>query len=243
MGGNRALREHYRCRITIPAGEVGHIVPWSAQSCWSAQMDQYAEEFAFDDTLSAGDEFAGGHLRWQAIAAPGHDMDALMFWSAEAGILITGDALWERGLGFVFPGETGDSADNHSSFMAAALATLDAIEALQPRWIIPGHGAPFQGVSAAIDFARSRLTALAADPVKNARAVVRSLFVFALLDQGGMAIDTVPGYLASVPVYRDLGARFLRQESACLAATLVADLVKVGAIRVAGQRIEPTLRA
>ena len=42
MGGNRALREHFACRVTIPAGEVKLVVPWTAQSCWSEQMDQYA---------------------------------------------------------------------------------------------------------------------------------------------------------------------------------------------------------
>ena len=63
MGGNRAMREHYHCRVTIPAGEVKHVVPWTAQSCWSEQMDQYAEQFQFDDTINAGDVFDAGGLR------------------------------------------------------------------------------------------------------------------------------------------------------------------------------------
>ena len=42
-------------------------------------------------------------MLWRAYAAPGHDMDALMFFARDPGILITGDALWEHGLGFVWP--------------------------------------------------------------------------------------------------------------------------------------------
>ena len=247
MGGNRAVRERYACRVTIPAGEVAHIVPWTAQSCWSAQMDQYAEEFQFDDTLAAGDAFDGGGLSWAVIAAPGHDMDALMFWCAAERILITGDALWERGMGFVFPGgasgaDAANAKNASSACIHAAFQTLDAIEALHPRLIIPGHGAPFADVAAALEFARSRLRALAADPIKNARNVAKGLFVFALLDKGSMPASELAAYLASVPVYRDLDERFLHLGFAAMAELLLADLVKGGALRVDAGVMRPTMR-
>ncbi len=242
MGGNRAVRAHYRCRVTIPAGEVSHIVPWTAQSCWAAQMDQYAEEFTFDDTIAAGDRFVAADREWEAIAAPGHDMDALMFWCAEAGVLITGDALWERGMGFVYPQEPGADASGNP-FIDAALRTLAVIEALKPRLVVPGHGAPFANVAAALAFSRRRLAALAADPAKNARTVIKGLFVFSLLDKGSMALAALPEYLARVPVYGELSERFLQLDSKALAESMLADLLTVGAVRVENGNVVPTMRA
>jgi glyoxylase-like metal-dependent hydrolase (beta-lactamase superfamily II) len=39
MGGNAAVTHQYGCRITIPEGEVKHVVPWTPQSVWMAQFD------------------------------------------------------------------------------------------------------------------------------------------------------------------------------------------------------------
>lgn len=234
MGGNRRLREHFACRITIPQGEVEHVMPWTAQSCWSLETDQYAEQFDFDDTIAAGEDFDAGGLKWQAIAAPGHDMGALLFWCEAERILITGDALWERGMGFVWPSDAADLSGDSGSNMPihAAFATLDVIEALNPRLIIPGHGAPFVNVAKALEFTRSRLAAFARDPVKNARHVVKTLFVFALLDKGSMAFSVLPEYLSGVPVYRDMSERFLSLSFDQMAAMLMKDLTANGAVKL-----------
>jgi len=241
MGGNRALRAHYECRVTIPAGEVKHVVPWTAQSCWSEEMDQYAEEFEFDDTIAAGDTFEAGGLHWETHAAPGHDMDALMFFAKQPGILMTGDALWERGLGFVWPEKI--HATDPNPHIHAALAALDRIEKLNPRIIVPGHGAPFTDVARALADARGKLGAFATDPVKNARHVAKILFVFALLDRRAMDLAAVPAYLASVPVYRRLREEFLGGENDELATRMIEELVKGGALKVHGGRVTPTMRA
>lgn len=245
MGGNRALRETYACRITIPSGEVEHVTPWTSQSCWSLETDQYAEQFDFDDTISAGDSFDGGDLSWRAIAAPGHDMGALLFWCEQERMLITGDALWERGMGFVWPTEVSElSVRNVSnSPIHEALETLDMIERLAPRLIIPGHGAPFTDVGKALAVSRSRLIAFAKDPAKNARHVVKTLFVFALLDKGSISVAMLPKYLAGVPVYCDMSARFLRLSVDEMAAMLIKDLFANGAVKLDNNLIKPTMRA
>ena len=95
--------------VVIPEGEVQHVVPWTAQSCWSEQMDQYAEEFAIDATLATGDIVHAGGRDWSAVAAPGHDMDAVMFFADDGRILVSGDALWQKGMGFVWPESAGES--------------------------------------------------------------------------------------------------------------------------------------
>ena len=241
MGGNRALREHYRCRVTIPEGEVKHVVPWTGQSCWSEQMDQYAEEFAFDDTIAAGDTFEAGGVTWQAIAAPGHDMDALLFYAEESGVLITGDALWQRGMGFVWPDI--DPETGRNVHIDTAMATLDVIEKLSPKVIVPGHGAPFTELSQSLDDARRKLQVFEHDRAKNARHVAKSLFVFALLDRREMKVAEVPAYLESVPVYGQLRETFLHGSNAELAARMLADLTRAGAVAVEGGIVRPTMRA
>ncbi len=240
MGGNRALAAHFGCEVVIPEGEVRHVVPWTEQSCWSAQMDQYAEEFTIDATLRAGDEFHAGGRDWRAVAAPGHDMDALMFFAADGGILVSGDALWEKGMGFVWPERDGGA---QTGFIEAAMATLDVIESLRPDLVIPGHGAPFRTVDAALAESRSRLNAFSRDAAKHARHVVRALFVFSLLDRGSMRADAVAGYIRQVPVYAQMREQFLGGTNEELADALVADLLRAGAIHVAGDVLYPTMRA
>ena len=238
MGGNAAMASAYGCRITIPEGEVKHVVPWTPQSVWMEQFDQRADPFHFDDTLAAGDTFEGGGFTWQAHAAPGHDMDALMFFEPSHGLLISGDALWEDGLGFVWPVESGPNP-----WIAAARSALDTIEKLRPAIVIPGHGKPFAGVDSALGRARSRLDALERDPVRNARHVVKVMFVFALLDKGAMPAADVASYVGRVACYRDMSRRFLNLDDAALAEWLVDDLVRAGAVSSSHGVLRPTMAA
>lgn len=241
MGGNRAVRARYDCRVTIPEGEVKHIVPWTEQSCWAAEMDQYAEEFAFDDTMVAGDSFEGGGLTWQAHAAPGHDMDALVFFAPEPRILITGDALWERGMGFVWPQLSHGAQPN--PFIDSARVALDTIEKLDPAIVVPGHGAPFSAVAGALADARGKLAAFERDPARNARHATKSLFVFALLDRREMNVADVPAYVASVPVYRRMREQFQLGGNEEFAARMLEELLAAKALRVEGGFVRPTMRA
>jgi glyoxylase-like metal-dependent hydrolase (beta-lactamase superfamily II) len=237
MGGNAAIAGVYGCRITIPAGEVRHVEPWTPQSVWMAQFDQKADPFRFDDTLAAGGCFEGGGFEWEAYAAPGHDMDALMFFEPVNRILISGDALWENGMGFVWP-EEGDNPN-----IAAAHQAVSTIEKLDPAIVIPGHGKPFFDAAGAIAEVRSRLEAFARDPRKNARHVIKVMFVFALLDRRQMALGEVADYLARVPCYRMLSEKFLGQAPETLAESLVQDLARVGAIAVTDGIVRPTAAA
>ena len=237
MGGNAAIAAAHGCRVTIPAGEVKHVVPWTPQSVWMAQFDQKADPFHFDDTLAPGDRFEGGGFEWQVHAAPGHDMDALMFFEPENRVLISGDALWENGMGFVWPEEAANP------FIDAAYEALARIERLDPAVVIPGHGVPFADARGSVANVREKLAGFARDPAKNARHVVKVMFVFALLDRQSMAVDEVAGYLGSIPCYRQMSERFLGLDAAALAAWLLPDLERAGAIRIAGGVVRPTMAA
>ncbi|HEU4664541.1 MAG TPA: MBL fold metallo-hydrolase [Dokdonella sp.] len=154
MGGNAAIASAYGCRITIPEGEVKHVDPWTPQSVWMAQFDQRADPFHFDDTIAAGDTFEAGGFTWEAHGTPGHDMDALVYFEPANRILVSGDALWENGMGFVWPEQGANPA------IAAAHEALDTIARLDPQVVIPGHGAPFSAVGDAIAAAREATDAL-----------------------------------------------------------------------------------
>lgn len=237
MGGNAAVASAFGCRITIPEGEVKHIVPWTPQSAWMAQFDQRADPFHFDDTIRAGDRFAAGGFEWQAHAAPGHDMDALMFFEPTHRLLISGDALWEDGMGFVWPEE------GRNPFIEAAREALATIERLDPAVVIPGHGRPFADARGSIATVRSKLDAFERDPVKCARHVVKVMFVFALLERQRMPVAEVAGYVGRVPCYRQMSGRFLGLEPEALAAWMVEDLQRAGAVRLEDGVLRPSMPA
>jgi hypothetical protein len=90
---------------------------------------------------------------------------------------------------------------------------------------------------------RSRLDAFERDPAKNARHVVKAMFVFALLDRGRMALDEVAPYLDGVPCYRRLCEPFLGKAPRALAGWLLEDLHRSGAVITRHGAVIPTAAA
>jgi glyoxylase-like metal-dependent hydrolase (beta-lactamase superfamily II) len=226
IGGNAAIARTFGCPITVPRDEVPTIDDWSIQERWNAYVDQYAEPFAYDATIAAGESFRAADREWVAHAAPGHDMEGLLFFEPGERILISGDALWENGLGFVWPHEA------PNPFVEAALDALATIEKLAPRVVIPGHGEPFADVAGALARARSRLGAFANDPRRTTRHMMKVMFVFSMLHRGGIALADADAYVARVPCYRDLDERFLGEGVAGLGTRLVENLARAGAMQV-----------
>jgi glyoxylase-like metal-dependent hydrolase (beta-lactamase superfamily II) len=237
MGGNAALASALGCRITIPEGEAKNVRPWTAETGSLGRFGHRADPFNFDDTLRPGDRFEGAGFEWQVHGAPGHDMEALMFFEPRRRILVSGDALWRNGMGIVWPGKRANGA------IDAALETLGRIERLDPAVVIPGHGDPFQDVGESIARSRSRLAAFAADPAKNARHVLKALFAFALLERESMPFAQIADYLARVPCYLELSEPFLGLDAAALARWLVPELESAGVVRLAGGVVRPTIAA
>ena len=237
MGGNAALADAYGCRIAVPAGEARSLDPWTPATGSIAFFGHQADAFRFHDTLSAGDRFDGAGLEWHVHAAPGHDMEALMFFEPRHRLLVSGDALWENGMGIVWP-EIGDNAS-----IDASLETLSRIEALDPAVVIPGHGRSFTDAAGALARSRARLSAFAADPAKNARHVLRALFAFALLERGSMKVAEVAGYVDRVPCYRALAAPLLGLDAVELAGWLLRELERAGAARIDEGVVRPTIAA
>lgn len=224
MGGNAAVQRAFGCPIWIPAGEAPSIETWDTRALWIDYAGQRAERFDFDEVVRPGDTLIMGDLEWEAIPAPGHDMGALMFWNADERILVSGDALWERAFGIVLPGE------GWRDRLDAARATLGRIRALDPRVVIPGHGQPFTQVEQAVCLCESRIASFETDEEKLARYVLKVMLSFALLDLGRLEEASLAEYLAGMPLYADYDREWLHLGFSELAAMLVNDLARSGAI-------------
>src|SRR5947208_331608 len=95
MGGNAALKRAYGCTIAVPAAEAVLVDAWDTRALLLDYAGQQAERFTVDERLYAGTTKVWGDLEWQLLAAPGHDMSALVFYNPDHRILISGDALWQ----------------------------------------------------------------------------------------------------------------------------------------------------
>lgn len=224
MGGNAALARAFGASITVPADAAPLIDCWNTRELLLDYADQYADRFAYTDTIAAGVEFALAGMTWRAIGAPGHDMTALMFYAPEHRLLVSGDALWENGFGLVEPLERLEER------LAAQRATLDVIAGLDIGIVVPGHGGVFRETAAALDRAYQRLDAYVADPLKLARHCLKAFFVFAVLGRRSVKRAELASYFERVPCYREYNERFFRMTPAALAAMLSAELLRGGVI-------------
>jgi glyoxylase-like metal-dependent hydrolase (beta-lactamase superfamily II) len=225
MGGNAAIARAYGCTIAVPESDAPLIEAWDTKTLLLDYADQSADRFVADEVLQAGATYVWGDLEWRALAAPGHDMAALVFYNPEHGILISGDALWENGYGFVMPPEIDPAA------MPATRATLEMISSLDVRTVIPGHGEPFTDFAPALERAFNRTAAFEADPRRFARHALKVVLTFALLDRRQMLFADLPAYVDRIEIYRDFNARFFRLPPAALAQMLSESLEKAGAVR------------
>lgn len=232
-GGNAALKRRFGAQILIPPGMAAAVAAWDEEALTFAATGQMCEPFAFDALLAPGERIRLGGDDWQIIAAPGHDPHSVMLWSEEHRILISADVLWQHGFGAIFPEIEGASG------FAEQRAMLETIAALQPRLVIPGHGAPFTDVSDALARARARLDALSESPERNARHVARVLIKFHLLQVRSIARDALLEHFSEARYFRLIHERYfagqpfeamiaraLQELAATRAAEVVDDVVR-----------------
>jgi glyoxylase-like metal-dependent hydrolase (beta-lactamase superfamily II) len=225
IGGNAALARKYGCPIAIPEGERPAIEAWDEEALLLEYADQTAERFHADETLAAGRSYVWGDLEWQALAAPGHDRAALVFYNPEHRILVSGDALWEHGFGFLMPPQIDPGA------LPETRATIEMLARLELSVVIPGHGEPFTDAGRALERALQRVVAFEQEPLRMARHAVKVIFVFGLLDRQRMRIDELPAYCERVGIFRDFNRRFFGLPPGRFAEWLATSLEDVGAVR------------
>ncbi|MDY7577420.1 MBL fold metallo-hydrolase [Herbaspirillum sp. RTI4] len=225
-GGNAALQAAYGCHTSIPLPETERVRSWDEGALSFAATGQQCPRFTVDGALQAGATVQLGGLDWLLLGSPGHDPHSLMFYCEQEAILISADALWHNGFGVIFSELEGEPGFD------AAHATLELIAGLNVRLVIPGHGALFEDVDAALERAFSRLTYLAADPLRNAQYAVKVLLKFLLLERQAIPLATLPAVLGGIRLIGDANRRYLHLSEQELAEWVVAQLLKSGAASI-----------
>ena len=105
--------------------------------------------------------------------------------------------------------------------------------------MIPGHGAPFSEVDAALERAFSRLHAFEEDPGRVGRHAAKVILTFALLERRSMACADLPAYVERVGILRDINHRYFAMTPEHFAEWLVHELERARAIRRVDGAIEP----
>lgn len=176
-GGNAILQSSYQDLVTlIPPGESQAVARWDISALSYEPTGQDCPRFSFTDVLHSGQTLRMANLDWQVHAAPGHDPHSIVLFQTDHEVLISADALWSNGFGVVFPELEGISAFDEVA------ATLDLIESLKAKWVIPGHGAVFNDVASALSIARQKLEGFVKNPAKHAKYGAKVLLKYKLLE-------------------------------------------------------------
>jgi len=120
--------------------------------------------------LTEGERFQVGKLRLEVLHLPGHTPGLVCLWDSQHRLLFADDHLLAR----TSPNPFLELVDGQTTRRALVqyLHSIGRVRALDVDWVLPGHGAPFQGHRSAIDsllvFYRRRqdklLAALGAGP-------------------------------------------------------------------------------
>lgn len=229
-GGNAELSRRYPgLDILIPPGQAGSVIPWDPVALTYEPTGQRCPPFEHTGVLKPGARIQLGPAIWDVLAAPGHDPHAVLLHQPDARVLISGDALWENGFGVVFPELEGVSA------FAEVQATLAAIKALEPTWVIPGHGSPFTDVAAALHRAEQRLAQFVARPDKHAEYAAKVLVKFHLLEHQTVSLQSLSDWYETTPYFGVVQSQYPALDLSL--HTLVDKLVMVNAAARSGDML------
>lgn len=205
-GGNAALQAAWPgVRTAVPPGHLAQVQGWDAYALSYTPTGQQCPRFRADAALLPGTEVQLGVRLWQVHAAPGHDPHSIVLFEPQDALLISADALWENGFGVVFPELEGEAA------FAEVAATLDLIERLAPRTVIPGHGPVFYDAPRAIDTARRRLDGFVREPLKHALHGAKVLLKYKLLEWQQIALVDVQAWALATPYFNLLHTRYFAE--------------------------------
>ena len=232
-GGNAALQAAFPALETrIPPGQAAYVRDWDPVALTYLPTGQQCPPFRMTGVLAPGTEIRLADLDWEIHASPGHDPHSVIMFEPRSRLLVSADALWENGFGVVFLELEGDDA-----FKDVA-RTLDLIESLAPRMVIPGHGKVFTEVGTSLAAARRRLEGFVREPAKHAMHAAKVLLKFKLLELQRVRKADFEQWAENTPYIGLVHQRwFAGGELTGWIEQLAADLVRSGAARLDGAYI------
>lgn len=202
-GGNAALQARYPdLRTLIPPGHAQQVAEWDPVALTYLPTGQLCPQFGFTRALQPGSSLLFGTEMWEVHAAPGHDPHSLIFFEPRSRVLISADALWENGFGVVFPELEGAGA------FSQVAATLDLIERLNPKTVVPGHGRVFAYAPQVLMRARQRLESFVSNPSRHAHHAAKVLLKFKLLETQRQDFDAFAQWALETPYFMQIHAKF-----------------------------------
>jgi glyoxylase-like metal-dependent hydrolase (beta-lactamase superfamily II) len=232
-GGNALLQQTFPDLETwIPPGEAEGVRSWNQSLLSYEPTGQLCPQFSLTHLLQPGQSLYMANLEWQIHAAPGHDPHSVILFEPSQRVLISADALWENGFGVVFPELEGIAAFDEVGL------TLDLIESLNPRWIIPGHGAVFNDVSGALQNARKKLNSFVQSPAKHARYGAKVLLKYKLLELHQVEKQAFFNWAQQVKYFKVLHALYAADSTVTQwLEELIEDLARSQALTKDGSRL------
>jgi glyoxylase-like metal-dependent hydrolase (beta-lactamase superfamily II) len=232
-GGNAALQSAYpNIETYIPPGLAAHVRDWDPVALTYVPTGQQCPRFRVEGLLRPQTEIVLGDRVWQVHGAPGHDPHSIILFEPVARVLISADALWENGFGVVF-----EELEGGRAFDAVA-KTLDLIESLRPRVVIPGHGKVFTNVDQSLANARRRLDSFVREPAKHAMHAAKVLLKFKLLELQQLRVAEFAHWACATPYFGMVHRRwFCSVDIATWIEQLAEDLARSGAAVREGEYI------
>jgi glyoxylase-like metal-dependent hydrolase (beta-lactamase superfamily II) len=229
-GGNFAVQSNFlNVKTFIPYGLFDSVRDWDNSALSFDATGQSCPRFHPGTQMYPGDIYNWAGFNWEVHAAPGHDHDALLLFNPEHRILISADALWANGFGVVFPEICGGTGFAEVGF------TLDLIEKLNPKIVLPGHGPLIEDVATAIAIARIKIKRFKESPTLHASHAAKVLLKFKLLEWQSVDMDILKVWAMSTSLLKDIYKSFFSTIPISLwIEDLVSDLVSKKVARLDG---------
>lgn len=222
VGGNAALQAA-GAAIAASTPDAEAVRRRDPGCCLAEYLDQPVAPYTVDLALDDQQAIRLGEAEWQVVRTPGHTPGHLSLWQPDEALLVVGDALSDYDVGWVATALDGPGA------AATAVASLERLDALHPRVLLPAHGPIPADPAAALAQAHRRARRLVDDPDGSVWYAARRILAYALMIRGGLPLDTVHEYLLGRAWLAD-AAGLLRRPAADLAVELVDTMRRSGAV-------------
>ena len=229
VGGNAALQAT-GAEIAASGPDAEAVRRRDPGCCMAEYLDQPVSPYTVDRALADDEAVWLGETQWQVVRTPGHTRGHLSLWQPDERLLVVGDSLSDYDVGWVATALDGPDA------AAIAKASLERLDALDPRVILPAHGPLPDDPAAALANAHRRAQRLVDDPQGAVWYAARRIFGYALMIRDGMALDDVHGYLLARAWLTDAADQLDRPADE-VADELVATMRRSGAVTESGGRL------